>query len=232
MQEIKPEQRVKALSLFLEIDGSTIKPTQYDELTLEVNRRKVRWGTSPADVIKDCQLLENGLSVIGVNKNDLIMDIKAFEELEEKEEKENKEALYHRIVEQFDLNEQTRKMKQMGIHTLVNTLYHLINPGDFPRVREYFLTGDVREYRPWSETDDGQYLVVTDEEADERWEEALENYIDECMEIPESMERYFDREAWKSDAKMDGRAHSLASYDGDESHVEIDGVLFYIYRTN
>jgi len=74
------------------------------------------------------------------------------------------------------------------------------------------------------------YLVVNDGEGDDLWDEDLDNYIDECLEIPEEMINYFDRDAWKRDARMDGRAHSLARYDGNEYNETVDGVCYYIYR--
>lgn len=77
-----------------------------------------------------------------------------------------------------------------------------------------------------------EYLVVTDEEADELWEGDLENYIDECMEIPEHIKPYFDRESWKSDARQYGRGHSLGRYDGVENYEEVKGETYYIYRQN
>lgn len=82
--------------------------------------------------------------------------------------------------------------------------------------------------------DDEEYLVLTDSEADEKWEEALENYIDECIipEIPDPYKYYFDREKWTDDAKGDGRGHSLSTYDGEEQEETVDGVDYYIYRTN
>ena len=76
------------------------------------------------------------------------------------------------------------------------------------------------------------YLVVTDDEAEELWDESLENYIDECI-LPELNERYrtyFDNEAWKQDARYDGRGHSLSSYDGCENEETVEGETFYIYR--
>jgi len=73
-----------------------------------------------------------------------------------------------------------------------------------------------------------EFMVLTDEEADEAQDESLENYIDECLEIPENMKSYFDRDAWKRDARMDGRGHCLSSYDGEEHQ----GGEFFIYRTN
>lgn len=79
-----------------------------------------------------------------------------------------------------------------------------------------------------------EYLVVTDSEADELWDESLDNYIDECItpELPEAYRYYFDDEAWKRDARMDGRGHSLSIYDGDENEQTIDNDTYYIYRTN
>jgi|688.fasta_scaffold382403_2 hypothetical protein len=86
------------------------------------------------------------------------------------------------------------------------------------------------------------YMILTDEEADEKWEESLDNYIEECI-TPEidklsegagNLSYYitFDEESWKRDARMDGRGHSLSSYDGHENEETIEGTTFYIYRTN
>lgn len=79
-----------------------------------------------------------------------------------------------------------------------------------------------------------EYLVVTDDEADELWEQSLDNYLEECIypELPDSMKGYFDDNAWKRDARYDGRAHSLSTYDGDENEVTLEVETFYIYRTN
>lgn len=85
--------------------------------------------------------------------------------------------------------------------------------------------------------EDYDYEVYTDEEADDKWDEELDNYIDECI-MPEfdrhlpNMYVYFDDEAWKRDARYDGRGHSLARYDGVENYEEVDRETFYIYRQN
>lgn len=85
--------------------------------------------------------------------------------------------------------------------------------------------------------DDYDYEVYTDEEADEKWDEELDNYIDECI-MPEfekvlpNMWTYFDSEAWKRDARFDGRGHSLSHYDGVENYEEVDRETYYIYRQN
>lgn len=81
------------------------------------------------------------------------------------------------------------------------------------------------------ECEDGrEWLVLTEEERGERWEEALESYLEGCIypELPENMVNYFDSEKWKQDARYDGCGHCLASYDGEE-HAH---GAYYIYRTN
>ena len=42
-----------------------------------------------------------------------------------------------------------------------------------------------------------------------KWDEDLDDYIDHCLEIPDHLKNYFDREAWKIDAEQDGRGHSF-----------------------
>ena len=76
------------------------------------------------------------------------------------------------------------------------------------------------------------YLVLTDSEADKKWEEALDSYLEECVydTIPDWIKGYFDEEAWKRDARMDGRGHSLATYDGHEHYETIENEEFYIYK--
>ena len=73
-----------------------------------------------------------------------------------------------------------------------------------------------------------EYLVLTDEEANQRWDDYLESYIDDCLEIPAHIVPYFDHEAWKRDARHDGRGHALSPYDG----VEHSAQDYYVYRIN
>ena len=79
-----------------------------------------------------------------------------------------------------------------------------------------------------------EYLVVTDDEADDLREEILDSYLEEFIypELPENLSNYFDDEAWKRDARYDGRGQSLSSYDGHESYETVKDETYYIYRTN
>jgi len=78
----------------------------------------------------------------------------------------------------------------------------------------------------------GDYLVLTEEEAEEKTGDSIDNYIEECVlcELPERYRCYFDKEAFKSDIYMEGneRGNNLASYDSEE-HEQGE---FLIYRTN
>ena len=79
-----------------------------------------------------------------------------------------------------------------------------------------------------------EYEVLTDEEADERWNEELDSYIEECImpEIPSNLQNYFNEDDWKEDARFDGRGHAISRYDGCENEVKINGTWYYIYRQN
>lgn len=43
---------------------------------------------------------------------------------------------------------------------------------------------------------------------------------------------YFDNEAWKADARHDGRGHSLNRYNGHEDKETVNLDTFYIYRVS
>lgn len=72
------------------------------------------------------------------------------------------------------------------------------------------------------------YKIYTDDEADIAHDEYLENYIDDCLNIPEHMMNYFDREGWKAD--NGDRGQDLASYDGYEHFESTMGGDYYLYR--
>jgi len=86
---------------------------------------------------------------------------------------------------------------------------------------------DVEEY-----DDTGDWLVYTDSEADDAWEESLDQYIEECVlpDLPANMRYYFDTEKWKNDARMDGRGHSLSGHDGVERSQTVNGTEYYLYK--
>lgn len=88
--------------------------------------------------------------------------------------------------------------------------------------------GNTFEYRG------DEFTVLDDYEADQAAEEYLDNYIDECVlcDLEGVAAHYFDRESFKRDALLsDGRGHILASYDGNENEVLLDGApMFLLYQ--
>lgn len=78
---------------------------------------------------------------------------------------------------------------------------------------------------------DSDYLVLTDEEADEKLDERLEHHIDDCVliNIDPSYHEYFDRDSWKSDNKSD-RGSWIAYTDGYENEECINKTTYYIYK--
>jgi len=96
---------------------------------------------------------------------------------------------------------------------------------------------DIEEVSGWSHcgmltfsVGSREYAVATDDEADEAWDAALDNYLEECVypELPDFAASYFDEEKWKRDARFDGRGHCISGYDGHEYDVR----EFFIYRVN
>jgi hypothetical protein len=73
-----------------------------------------------------------------------------------------------------------------------------------------------------------EFLVLTDDEADEALDDYLEQLLDDEGCVPGGNGPYFNREAWKRDAAIDGRGHSLSGYDGDEHECG----NYFLYRTN
>lgn len=75
----------------------------------------------------------------------------------------------------------------------------------------------------------GEYLVVTDSEADEAHLELCKQYADENL-VPENASPYltFDYEGFARDNS--DRGETLGRYDSEENAVDIDGTAYYIYR--
>lgn len=112
------------------------------------------------------------------------------------------------------------------------------------------------------EADGGEYLVLTDQEADDKAKEQildslwafnhsfLCSHSEAINEIPEKdfqamqgklcesfnkaiLAMIDDKEHFIKDAILsDGRGHFLSQYDGEENEVKIGNEYFYIYQTN
>ncbi len=140
-------------------------------------------------------------------------------------------ATYKNLCDLMDASVEAAKLLKEGVHDAINTLYFLTPQSDGSSAKDHIATlveafdeVPITDRRTTETVNDGEYLVVTDEEADELWDQSLESYLEDCVEGADSP--YFDRDRWKKDARSDGRGHSLAGYDGSEQE-EGD---YYIYR--
>ena len=105
---------------------------------------------------------------------------------------------------------------------------------------------DGVEFSSWGDcvfrAEGGEYLILTDDEASDKSEESLDKYLEKHLKIPDSLKRYFDEDAWKTDARLRGRGEALALYDELEyeeiveyrtvvNGVEfIEDIEFYVFR--
>jgi len=90
-------------------------------------------------------------------------------------------------------------------------------------------------YGPAFRHDGCDYLVLTDEEADEAFYREIDLYVEEMIDrhIPDFLLSYFDVDSYKEDlANYEDRGRILATYDGVENFVEGENDDFYIYRVS
>lgn len=133
---------------------------------------------------------------------------------------------------------------EIARHEVLNTLYYLCPETDGEKyavdyrdmLREAAQGIPIRDRRISELDHDGEYLVLTGEEAAKEFDESLDNYFDECVlpDLSETAQRYFDIDTWKRDARIDGRGHCLAPYDSNETEVydKEDDRYYYIYQTD
>ena len=120
------------------------------------------------------------------------------------------ESLMENFLEEGDFDEEDEKLFALMEHT-----------GD--------LLDEVK-----SLYDNEDYLVLTNEDADEAVEAAAQNYLEEViyLELTDTSRRYFDDESFIEDYKQDGNGHILSLYDGEENSQQIRGTEYFIYRCN
>lgn len=210
-------RRVAALAEHLDIDPAVIEPCEYDSDTLIVSPRTEKRGTSPQKARDLVSLLRAALKASDLVDHALVT------------------MGYDEIMAR--ITEKAGDYLSVGLHDVANTLHFLINksedrsPGtDKHRaaLREAWAGDQVQDRREDFRTDSGQYLVIDEDDANSRWNDALDSYLDDEGIVPGADSPYFNREAWKRDARMDGRGHTLSGYDGTE-HNSGD---WLIYRTN
>lgn len=129
------------------------------------------------------------------------------------------------------------KLRDDNIH-VGDVLYHLLsfddtwNKDHCEQLQNAWLGKPVSDIRKDRTINDGEYLVLTDDEAD-KWErDGLEQLFEEMThEVPEYLKRFMDVDAYVEEYSG-ARGENISGYDGEENEQEHDGVTYYIYRNN
>lgn len=121
-----------------------------------------------------------------------------------------------------------------------NILYYLVkakagqysNNDHMTSLRRAWLGQPVSDTRRDQQVDDGEYLVLTDSEADDWEEECLRQLFQDMTHGVEGFVRDYLDEYKFVDDKSGNRGENINSYDGTEEEVEFEGTTYYIYRNN
>ena len=231
-----------------------IEESTYDDNIFEVNPRMTRYGSSPTEVIENANRVRYVLDLVLGHVMDT-SEIKSYD-VTEKLYKTVDHALkvllwpkdgapddlypilYKKLTGKDDppvVPEGKHDNDRAKVYQdIVNFLYHVYCDGRYSEVCAQAFDGEeVDEYREAVPTCDGEYMVLTEDEADALFEESIENYIDEFIDsndsIPDTFKFYFDREAFKRDTEINSdRGTELGRYDGIEHYYDD----YLIYRTN
>lgn len=231
-------QKQIALSKHLEIDVKQIEQSEYDDCIFVVNPHKKTIGHSPQyykDTVKEFKEL-----LTYPTRNKIHKYLKRVSDPAIKSDKELEKLLHNGNVLYAITEYEVKGKAAIKDWSYNSNIAHLLLKGysyskdtSTDLVNAWF-NREVEDRRKQVDAYEDEYLVLTDDEAEERYEEYLENYINECIinKMPDQYTGYFDREAWKKDARENGRGNALNFYNGTECEQNVDGEMYYIYRQN
>jgi hypothetical protein len=231
LSEFEDEDKAQALIQFLKLDGEKDTLTQ-DGDTFTVNARKVKEGDTPQQIEAQISDFKALLTPVQQRK------IKAAIELGDLSD-ETRESVYKPIskaIEKKSATPEYQRLRAKSLH-VVNVLYWLLDTKekkpfatDFKRA---FLGLPLKDNRETRERDDGEYRVLTDDEADDAAKDYLEGDDYGWKDAVANNRTESSLEEWNNEViNIDGRASLLAGYDGSEHSETVNGAEYYIYRTN
>jgi len=226
------DEKIEALAKNLGVKIDEIEETTYGSNSFIVDSRRVRRGMSP-----------NEYKIVIAKFKELLKprELKMLDEflnLGNKASKETRDKVYQAIDKKLQEVDNPEEIEKHFLY-ITNVLYWLLedpkednNAKTIKALRSAWKGRKVKDERELEDENSGEYLVLTDGEADELAEDRIDSYIDECVlpDMEGALACYFDRERFISD-NMD-RANELATYDGKEDYEEINGTTYYIYQTN
>jgi hypothetical protein len=245
------DDKTMALAKFLEVDPALIENDYGDYYT--VNARQVKRGKTPEQykkVAEDFRFLLN--EEMQELITDAIVNPHPPEKLDEVYSTVSKylEPIGERAVKRAEqmarlsykpaketVEDVYNRLKQDNLY-VVNVLYYLVkadksdyNTDHMVSLRRAWLGQPVSDTRKDEIAMDGEYRVLTDDEADDAEREYLDDLFDQIVEVPSHLQNYVDKDKWIDD-NSGNRGENLNGYDGNEEEVEFEGTTYYIYRNN
>ncbi len=242
IEEFDEPEKARAIIQNLSLSvGDTIKENGD---CFEINPRMVLEGDNPEHYKRTIENLKEILTKQEIN---VISDY-----IKRKKENEKvRDNIYYTIDKRTDkfywrgnikksitneIKELLEWFKEKSNIGLMNTIFHLLEKEEKDYRTCYLCAWNnkpIPNIQEWRETNDGEYKILTDSEADYQAREYLEDdtYNWKCaVENDNTTLSFNDWVEWV--LNMDGRASILNGYDGSEEYEEIDGRDYYIYRTN
>lgn len=246
---MKHNDKTMALAEFLKVDPALIDNNYSHYYT--INERTVKEGRTPEDFIK---LAKDFRSLLNDEMADLITEAiikpadkgrevyetveKYLEPLKEKAAKRAEQLKTSHVNPKETVEDVYNRLKQ-DHGFVVNVLYHLVlaessyNLDYTMSLRRAWLGQPVSDTRRDTVRNDGEYLVLTDREADEWEEEGLRSlFNDMTYDVRDTfVGNYLDEDRFVKD-NSGNRGENISGYDGTENEQEYNGVTYYIYRHN
>ena len=227
------EEKLKAVVDYLELDGEddTVEESTYDDSVFIINSRKVKRGTSTETYKKIIAEFKKLLS-----KQD-IKEITAFINLTWTS-KDTRDKLYYKIEKKLKKKKGTPEYDYVDKECLYisNVLYHLLDKEDkefLKSYREAWFDKKIIDRREYSDEEDGEYMVLTEDEAQQKCEDYLIDDDEMWKMAVEGGHTRLGIDEWAEQViNIDGYGHILSSYDGSEEYVTVDGKDYIIFRTN
>lgn len=262
MPEVTTDTKAQALAAHLDVLADEIRQDADNNYT--VSPRPAKRGTKPAQYVQDVADLKSILTPKEREEFSQAIESARKGELNKTERDAIYYKIRDRINDRIEKTEAARKrgdsfraglyspqhldaierLKKSALY-VENVLFHLLEQNDgsgtarnlehAKSLRTAWNGETPEDKREDYEDNAGEYIVLTDSEADEMAKDYGQNVIDEIVlpEIPERYHQYIDMEKLRADyADTSERGAALASYDGHEIEQTLEGETFYIYRTN
>jgi len=232
------EKKLMALIDALDLNTADHRIEELDNGNFVINPRKERVGETPVMINRSIQALEKLLTKKQLEElRDFVKKNGYDSKFETRASEKTHDKLYNKLKKRLHSKEDSdeyRYLVKEHLHA-ENLLYHLMSAGDSQyekQVQRALFHFKVEDLSRLVDRNDGEYMVLTEDEADDKaieyledgdyWQMAVEN-----GDTEESKQDYIE-----SILDIDGRGSVLASYDGDELEAEIDGKTYYVYRVD